>query len=122
MPGRLLTLYHHTSNAAAVAILRDRSMISSAPVDLPFAFFSTRRDGRAAGPLNYGEAAVEVRVPEDLAQVDESFRDGEHFVKVALAELRPEHFIRVHLHTARSPAEGPSLVTRPQAAAAVDPP
>ena len=116
MPGRLLTLYHHTSNAAAVAILRDRSMISSAPVDLPFAFFSTRRDGRAAGPLNYGEAAVEVRVPEDLAQVDETFRDGEHFVKVALAELRPEHFIRVHLHAGRAPAEaGRGLVTRPQA-------
>ena len=30
MPGRLLTLYHHTSNAAAAAILRDRSMISAA--------------------------------------------------------------------------------------------
>ena len=74
MPAHVLTLYHHTSNAAAVAILRDRSMISSAPVDLPFAFFSTRRDGRAAGSLNYGEAAVEVRVPEDLAQVDETFR------------------------------------------------
>lgn len=49
MPGRLLTLYHHTSNAAAAAILRDRSMISAAPVDLPFAFFSTHREGRAAG-------------------------------------------------------------------------
>ena len=35
MPAHVLTLYHHTSNAAAVAILRDRSMISSAPVDLP---------------------------------------------------------------------------------------
>ena len=116
MPGRLLTLYHHTSNAAAVAILHDRSLISPARVDLPFAFFSTHRDGRAAGPLHYGEAAVEVRVPEDLAQVDETFRDGEHFVKVALAELRREHFIRVHLHAGRAPAEaGRGLVTRPQA-------
>jgi len=114
MPGRLLTVYHHTSNAAAAAILRDRSMISAAPVDLPFAFFSTHREGRAAGPLNYGEAAVEVRVPEDLAQVDETFRDGERFVKVALADLRPEHFVRVHFHAACPPAEGPSLVMRPQ--------
>ena len=89
MPGRLLTLYHHTSNAAAVAILRDRSMISAAPVDLPFAFFSTHRDGRAAGPLHYGEAAVEVRVPEDLAQVDEAFRDGERFARHAEACVLP---------------------------------
>lgn len=64
--------------------------------------------------MNYGEAAVEVRVPEDLAQVDETFRDGERFVKVALADLCPEHFVRVHFHAARPPAEGPSLVTRPQ--------
>ncbi len=99
MPGRLLTLYHHTSNAAAAAILRDSSMISAAPVDLPFAFFSTHREGRAAGPLNYGEAAVEVRVPEDLAQVDETFRDGERFVKVrprrsASRALHPRPFPR----------------------------
>ncbi len=77
-----LTLYHHTTTAAAKAIMRDRVMLSAAPVDLPFAFFSTHRAGRAAGPLHYGEAAVEVHLPADLATVDESFRDGEQFLKV----------------------------------------
>lgn len=94
-----LTLYHHTCNAAATAIMRDRAMRSAAPVDLPFAFFSTHRAGRAAGPLHYGAAAVEVRLPADVAKVDESFRDGEQFLKVALVDLRPRYFIRAHLAT-----------------------
>lgn len=77
--------------------MRDRVMHSAAPVDLPFAFFSTHRAGRASGPLHYGEAAVEVRVRAEVATVDESFRDGEQFLKVALSDLRPENFIRAHL-------------------------
>ena len=39
----MLTLYHHTSNSAAAAIMRDRAMRSAAPIDMPFAFFSTHR-------------------------------------------------------------------------------
>ena len=89
-----LTLYHHTSNTAAAAIMRDRAMRSAAPIDLPFAFFSTHRVGRASGPLHYGEAAVEVRLPAHLATLDESFRDGERFLKVALADLRSSYFVR----------------------------
>lgn len=93
----MLTLYHHTSNNAAAAIMRDRAMRSAAPIDMPFAFFSTHRTGRASGPLHYGEAAVEVRVPQDVTTVDDSFRDGERFLKVALADLRPSYFVRAHL-------------------------
>ena len=108
---RFLTLYHHTSNAAATAIMRDRVMRSATPVDLPFAFFSTHRAGRAAGPLHYGEAAVEVHLPADLATVDESFRDGEQFLKVPLADLRPSYFVRANLATStdRRPTSPPPL-------------
>jgi hypothetical protein len=104
-----LTLFHYTSNASARAIMRDRVMRSAAPVDLPFAFFSTHRAGRASGPLHYGEAAVEVRVPAEVATVDESFRDGEQFLKVALVDLRPENFIRAHLaiHPTAPPSPSP---------------
>ena len=42
----MLTLYHHTSNSAAAAIMRDRAMRSAAPIDMPFAFFSTHRTGK----------------------------------------------------------------------------
>ena len=107
-----LTLYHHTTTAAAKAIMRDRVMRSAAPVDLPFAFFSTHRAGRAAGPLHYGEAAVEVHLPADLATVDESFRDGEKFLKVPLADLRPSYFVRAHLATCsdRRSTPAPTLV------------
>lgn len=106
-----LTLYDHTSNAAATAIMRDRVMRSAAPIDLPFAFFSTHRAGRAAGPLHYGEAAVEVHLPADLATVDVSFRDGEQFLKVPLADLRPSYFVRAHLATStdRRPTSPPPL-------------
>lgn len=112
----MVTLYHHTSNSAATAIMRDRVMRSAAPIDMPFAFFSTHRVGRASGPLHYGEAVVEVRVPQDLTTVDESFRDGEQFLKVALTDLRPSYFVRAYLSSDRraSPLAPSSLSLNPR--------
>lgn len=85
-----LTLYHHTSEEAARAILTSGRMESSAPVDMPYAFFSTRRHGIAAGAGGYGTAAVEVRVPAELAHEDAVYLSGERFMKVRLDQLRPE--------------------------------
>ena len=112
----MLTLYHHTSNNAAAAIMRDRAMRSAAPIDMPFAFFSTHRTGRASGPLHYGEAAVEVRVPQEVTTVDDSFRDGERFLKVALADLRPSYFVRAHLANDRlgSPTVRSAITVNPR--------
>ena len=109
---RELTLYHHTTPAAAVRIMSERRMLSASPVELPYAFFSTRRHGHAAGALYYGDAAVEVRVPEDITEVDESFRDGERYVRVPLDELEPEHFIRAHLPGGRQPLAGGTMERR----------
>ncbi|RNI24811.1 hypothetical protein [Flexivirga caeni] len=99
-----LTLYHHTSEEAARAILTSGRMESSAPVDMPYAFFSTRRHGIAAGAGGYGTAAVEVRVPAELAHEDAVYLSGERFMKVRLDQLRPEFFIRTHLPEPDPPA------------------
>ncbi|TWP34476.1 hypothetical protein [Leekyejoonella antrihumi] len=95
-PEDWITLYHHTSPEAALSIMRERRMISSSPVDMPYAFFSTRPDGNASGVFHYGAAAVQVRVPVGITQVDESFHSGERYVKIRLEDLEPSHFIRVH--------------------------
>ena len=92
-----LTLYHHTSEASAKSIASSRQMWSSAPVDMPFAFFSTRIDGKASGASGYGPAAVEVCLPAAIAREDAVYLSGERFLKVPLAELRAEFFVGLHL-------------------------
>lgn len=92
-----VTLYHHTSPEAAVQILRDRKMMSNAPVNRPWAHFSTWPDGNAAGMAGYGEAIVEVRLPRELLVPEDRFHSGEEFFTVPLADLRPEHFVSAHL-------------------------
>lgn len=100
----------------AVTLGPARVDIDTAPIDMPFAFFSTHRAGRASGPLHYGEAAVEVRVPQDVTTVDDSFRDGEQFLKVALVDLRPNYFVRAHLANDRlgSPTFRSAITVNPR--------
>ena len=111
-----LTLYHHTSNSAAAAIMRDRAMRSAAPIDMPFAFFSTHRTGRASGPLHYGEAAVEVheRLARLLPAGEALLDQGRE--QVALADLRPSYFVRAHLANDRlgSPTVRSAITVNPR--------
>lgn len=93
-----VTLYHHTSPESAVQILRDRQMLSNAPVNRPWAHLSTWPDGNAAGSnTGYGDAMVEVCLPRGLLVPEDRFHSGEEFFTVPLADLRPEHFVSAHL-------------------------
>lgn len=96
-------LYHHTTPEAALLIISERRMRSASPVDSPFAFFSTRLDGLASGNVGYGSAAVQIEVPAGLVIPDERFHSGEQFVKIALEDLRPEYFMKVHYSPERQP-------------------
>jgi hypothetical protein len=83
-----LDLYHRTTAEAAESIMCNRRMISKE--NTGEAFFSTRRDRQATG---YGEGVVHVRVPEDLAELDDEFPSGELHYRVDVRRLRPEHFV-----------------------------
>lgn len=56
------------------------------------AYFSNRVEGQAEG---YGEVAVHIRVPDELAELEDEFPDGEQHYRVKVELLRPEHFIGV---------------------------
>lgn len=86
----MIDLYHRTTRENAESILRDRQMSSRENTAL--AYFSTRLDGQATG---YGQVAVHVRVPVDLATLDDEFPDGEQHYAVHVARLKAEHFIAV---------------------------
>jgi hypothetical protein len=109
--GATVRLYHHTTTEAACRIARDRRMRSADPVHSPFAFFSTRLDGLAAGANGYGSAAIAVDVPADLVIPDEGFRTGEQYVKVRLEDLRPEHFVGVYLPEEPAPVSMAELAS-----------
>ncbi|MDT0442303.1 hypothetical protein [Streptomyces johnsoniae] len=85
----MLDLYHRTTAVSAAVIYRERRMLSKESSGE--AFFSTVRDGGAS--TGYGEAVVHIRVPEELAEIDDEFPDGEQHYRVKVARLRPEHFI-----------------------------
>lgn len=87
---RLIDLYHRTTRESAESILRDRRM--SSRENIPLAYFSTRLDGQAMG---YGQATVHVRVPVELASLDDEFPDGGRHYTVHVARLKAEHFIAV---------------------------
>lgn len=84
----LLDLYHRTSADAAEIIKRERRMRSLE--NTGEAFFSNCLEGQATG---YGSGVVHVRVPEDLAELDDEFPDGELHYRVRVSRLRPEHFV-----------------------------
>ncbi|MGV8846512.1 MAG: hypothetical protein ACOH1Y_17220 [Propionicimonas sp.] len=84
----LVDLYHRTSVEHADLILATGRMISLEHTGE--AFFSNRPDGHVSG---YGEAVVHVRVPSDLADLEDEFPDGEQHYRVRVSALRPEHFV-----------------------------
>ncbi len=74
----MLTLYHRTTVEAAEAILR------AGALDGPTACASTRPNGH---PTGFGEAIIELRVPEDAAELDDEFPDGEQHYRVPLDSM-----------------------------------
>jgi hypothetical protein len=90
MVSGMLDLFHRTTPAAAAAIYASGRMLSKE--NTGEAFFSTSSgDGQADG---YGTAVVHIRVPEELAELDDEFPDGEQHYRVAVTALKAEHFVR----------------------------
>lgn len=101
-----LDLYHRTSREAARSILAAGSMTSRE--NTGEAFFSNRAEGQGEG---YGQAVVHVRVPVQLAELEDEFPDGEQHFRVHVQDLRVEHFVDAFV-----PATGERLgeVDRPK--------
>lgn len=85
-----MILYHFTTPEAAAQIVETGSFLSKEagePV-----YFSTRTDGQATG---YGDVAVKVSVPDELAVLEDEFPDGEQHFVVPAADLRAEHVMGI---------------------------
>jgi hypothetical protein len=85
---QFLDLYHRTTPEAAKAIRESGTWQSKESP--PRAYFSTSSEGQAEG---YGDAVVQVRVPEHLAELDDEFPSGERHYAVPVRSLRPHHII-----------------------------
>lgn len=85
----VLDLYHRTTPEAAAAIMRERRMTSK-EWDGSLYFSTARTGGQADG---YGATIVHVRVPADVAELDDEFPDGEQHYRVKARDLRPEWFV-----------------------------
>lgn len=88
-PDEFLDLYHRTTPDAARQIQATGRIESKE--NPPRAYFSTKKDGQAAG---YGDAVVHVRVPRRLAELDDEFPDGEQHYAVNVKHIRREHIVR----------------------------
>lgn len=100
----MLDLYHRTTPERAETILREHRMASpelNADGE-PAAFFSTVPDGGHAS--GYGDAVVHVRVPGEIASLEDEFPSGEQHYSVPVRCLRPEHFVGEQRISPRSPA------------------
>lgn len=100
MVNNMLDLFHRTTPAAAAAIYASGRMLSKE--NTGEAFFSTSSgDGQADG---YGTAVVHIRVPEELAELDDEFPDGE------------QHYRGLAPFSGQRPANAPEMVTHRPAA------
>jgi hypothetical protein len=98
----VIDLYHRTTAAAAASILETRTMTSRE--NTREAYFSTASSGGQAD--GYGDTVVHIRVPVELAEIDDEFPDGEQHYRVKVSALRPEHFVlegRVSCSSTTSP-------------------
>ncbi|WP_157953328.1 2'-5' RNA ligase family protein [Streptomyces sp. MH60] len=97
-----LDLYHRTTPEAAAAIYRDKRMTSKERIgnDRPVFFSTFRGDEEDAQGRGYGEGVVHVRVPHEIANIDDEFPSGEEHYWVHAGHLKPEHFVEPTHHTA----------------------
>jgi hypothetical protein len=85
---RWLDLYHRTDLESARSILRTGRFRSRE--NTGEAYFSNAPTGAAVG---YGEAVVHIRVPVEMADLEDEFPDGEQHYRVRPQRIRPEHII-----------------------------
>ena len=83
----MVDLYHHTAHENAGKIHSERQFKGLNHR----AHFSTEKHGYYGS--DYGPAAVHVRVPAHVAELEASYRAGEKFYTVPLDKLKPEHII-----------------------------
>lgn len=87
-----LDLYHRTTPEAADSIVSGGGFTSKENRhDGQPVYFSTHLHGGEGE--GYGSAAVHVRIPERLADLDDEFPDGEQHYAVPSHEIRPEHIV-----------------------------
>lgn len=81
-------------------------------------YLSNRLDGAAGG---YGSAVVQLRVPAEIAELEDEFPDGEQHYRVRVDALRAEHFVATWPENPPAPTEqtgthaGAELRTGPDA-------
>jgi hypothetical protein len=93
-----LDLYHRTDGHAALALYEGAAWVSRE--NTGEVYFSTHIDGQADG---YGNTVVHVRVPAELAELEDEFPGGELHYRVKAAELRPEHLMAIMQRGALNP-------------------
>ena len=98
-----LDLYHRTTPEAAARVYSERRMISRE--NTAETYWSNRRDGQASG---YGQAVIHIRIPEELAELEDEFPDGEQHYRVPAHALQADHFV--------APARVPRTSDHPTAA------
>ena len=82
----VLRLYHRTTPEVADEIRRGGSFKTRIKTDMGSeVYFSDRQDGMASG---YGGSVVAVDIPEEYANLDDEFEDGEKHYWVDASDLR----------------------------------
>lgn len=84
-----IDLYHRTSEQAAQMITSTGTWLSRENTGK--VYFSTLPNGQGEG---YGDTVVHVRVPIDVAELDDEFPDGEQHYRIAATSLLPEWLVR----------------------------
>lgn len=86
----MLDLYHRTTPRNAARILDEGRFTSKE--NTARVWFSTQLAGQAAG---YGTAAVHVRMPRDLVQLDDEFPDGEEHYTARADEILSSYIVGI---------------------------
>lgn len=85
-PDGWIDLYHRTTPTNRDAIHRSGQPFSKENTDEMY--FSTSATSDVGG---YGDAVVAIRVPQDIAEIDDEFPDGEEHYRVATTDIEVDH-------------------------------
>jgi hypothetical protein len=88
---RMIHLWHHTSPSGARRIWKDMAFKPEENDEhgRPVVFFSNAPFAQAKG---YGNDAVHLHVPEQMARLEDEFPSGEKHYSIPAASIKPEHF------------------------------
>ena len=85
-----MDLYHRTSTESAAQI-RESGRFTSKEYDRSVYFSTSPGHGDDSQTSGYGDEVVHVRVPGDLAELDDEFPSGEQHYRIDARRLRREH-------------------------------